>query len=393
MSDAKKVIVFRTGVLGTWREKFDGIATYAKSTGWSLHTVDARTARPDFEQLVDYWRPSGLILDASGAPEMFNGVDFKGLPAVVMNPEKSICGQCLPSISSDSRLIAKLALSELLELNPSSLMFIEWFEPKIAWSSEKRAVCEEVARMHGVPLAVVTPAAGDDSNPTNLERRISEAIAEMPRPCGIFAVTDAIGAAATSAAARSGADMPGEIAVISVDDDPEICESCTPTLSSVRPDFHRLGFGAGRLLDEAMRNHGMTPRSQQVPPLGVVRRASSRRLRVYDRTVHAALERIRLHACEGLTPGDVAKDFDVSRRMAEMRFKSATGKTLGEEILERRLSVACDYLADGRTSVAAVANFCGWKSDIAFRKAFKSRFGVSPLRWRCQERLKSSSEG
>jgi hypothetical protein len=32
MNNERKVIVFRTGVLGTWREKFGGIAAYAKSS-------------------------------------------------------------------------------------------------------------------------------------------------------------------------------------------------------------------------------------------------------------------------------------------------------------------------------------------------------------------------
>ena len=60
---------------------------------------------------------------------------------------------------------------------------------------------------------------------------------------------------------------------------------------------------------------------------------------------------------------------------------AATGRTIGEEILERRLAAACDLLKAGRNSVAAVAGFCGWNGDVAFRKAFKSRFGAAPLRW------------
>ena len=354
----RKVIVFRTGVFGTWREKFSGIAAYAKSVGWTLHAVDARNAKPNFEQLIDYWNPVGLILDASSMPEMFDGAPFGKLPVVAMNPEGRIRGRAIPSVSSDSRAIAKLAVSELLEGNPASLLFVEWFNPKMSWSAVKRAVCAEIAKMHGLPFKVATPRPRDAANPAELERHVAAALKEMPRPCGVFAVTDAIGAAVLSAAARLKANVPDEISVVSVDDDPEICENCSPTLTSVRPDFHRLGF------------------------CGIVRRASSRQMRIYDSTVYEALEKIRLHACDGLQPSDIAKDFPVSRRMAEIRFKAATGKTIGDELLERRLAVACDYLREGRSSVAAIANFCGWNSDVAFRKAFKDRFGLSPLQWR-----------
>ena len=85
----RKVIVFRTGVFGTWREKFSGIAAYAKSVGWTLHAVDARNAKPNFEQLIDYWNPVGLILDASSMPEMFDGAPFGKLPVVAI---ANFCG-------------------------------------------------------------------------------------------------------------------------------------------------------------------------------------------------------------------------------------------------------------------------------------------------------------
>ncbi len=381
----RKVIVFRTGVFGTWREKFSGIAAYAKSVGWTLHAVDARNAKPNFEQLIDYWNPVGLILDASSMPEMFDDAPFGKLPVVAMNPEGRIRGRAIPSVSSDSRAIAKLAVSELLEGNPASLLFVEWFNPKMSWSAVKRAVCAEIAKMHGLPFKVATPRSGDAANPAELERHVAAALKEMPRPCGVFAVTDAIGAAVLSAAARLKANVPDEISVVSVDDDPEICENCSPTLTSVRPDFHRLGFCAGQMLAEALsaQSGGARPVAPlAVAPHGIVRRASSRQMRIYDSTVYEALEKIRLHACDGLQPSDIAKDFPVSRRMAEIRFKAATGKTIGDELLERRLAVACDYLREGRSSVAAIANFCGWNSDVAFRKAFKDRFGLSPLQWR-----------
>ena len=91
-------------------------------------------------------------------------------------------------------------------------------------------------------------------------------------------------------ARRLNARIPDEISVIAVDDDPEICENCSPTLTC-------------------------------------------------DHKVHDALELIRIKACEGLTAADVADRFGLSRRIVEMRFKAATGRTIGDMILERRFAV------------------------------------------------------
>jgi len=387
----KTVIVFRTGTLGVWREKYNGIASYARAVEWQLRPVDARNSRPNFRQLFEYWKPDGIIIDASGNPRMFDNAKFDRIPVVVMNPESTIKGNPHPSVASDSNEIARLAASELLELNPSSLVFIEWFDPSIVWSAVKRTAMEKIARMHGLPLTIITPTRKDADNPARLEEHISKAVARLPLPCGIFAVTDMIGAAAVSAASRLNMRIPDDIAVVSVDDDPEICENCVPSLSSVRPDFLQLGTSAARLLDDTMSGRCGHDVKVIVPPLRIVRRASTRSTQTYDRNVRKALETIRLGACTGITPAKIAESFGISRRMVELRFKAATGKTMGNAILDQRFSVACDYLNDGKTTISAIANFCGWKSDIAFRKVFISRFGVSPREWQRTHRQTGSA--
>ena len=373
------------------RRRLFGLTEYATRHGWNLQTVEAMQSPQQVKELMRIWKPDGIIIDASGNPRMFDNAKFGKIPVVLMNPETSIRGHQHPSVSSDSEEIARLAVSELLELNPSSLVFIEWFDPSIVWSAVKRTAMEKITRMHGLPLTIITPTHKDADNPARLEKLIESAIAHLPRPCGIFAVTDMIGAAAVSAAARLDVRIPDDIAVISVDDDPEICENCVPSLSSVRPDFLQLGTSAARLLDDAMSGRCGHDVKVIVPPLRIVRRASTRSTQTYDRNVREALETIRLGACTGITPAKIAESFGISRRMVELRFKAATGKTMGDAILDQRLSVACDFLKDGKTAISAIANFCGWKSDIAFRKVFISRFGVSPREWQRTHRQTGSA--
>ena len=47
--------------------------------------------------------------------------------------------------------------------------------------------------------------------------------------------------------------MPGDVAVLGVDDDPLLCETASPTLSSVEMDVEAAGFAAAAALDAAMR--------------------------------------------------------------------------------------------------------------------------------------------
>ena len=302
----KNVIVLRTGALGTWREKNNGITDYAKSAGWRLHSVDARSTKPDIRRLVSYWKPNGAIVDASAFPLMFQVSAFGKIPVVVMNPTSKSRSLGQLSIMHDSDAIARLAVAELLKANPKSLLFVEWTNPSTGWSRIKREVTEEIARKEGIPLIVVTPARGEAEDATSLENRIANALEKAPRPCGVFAVLDLFGAAAISAASRIGASIPEDVSIISVDDNPEICESCLPPLTSVKPDFHKFGFAAARLLDDAMAHKAGAAKCVVIPPVGVVRRASTMNTKVFNRTASEALEQIRLRACTGITPKEVA---------------------------------------------------------------------------------------
>ncbi len=376
------ILVFRTTGRGTWREIFGGIAAFAKTTEWVLQPVDARTARPDFRQLLGFWKPDGAIVDASGGAGFFQKSDMGGVPTVFINPEDDPEKRRELSVGNDEADIAKAAMGELLRLNPASLVFVEWLR-RSGWAESRRKAAEHIAELHGMRLGIVTPQPEDATDAPRLVERIAAAICGLPKPCGVFAVSDDIGALVLAAAARLGLNIPDDVAVVSVDDDPEVCENCTPTLTSVRPDYRGLGFAAASRL---MASLGIAKAShasvrENVAIVGVIRRASTVATMRRDPKVAEALEMIRLHACEGLKASQVAALFGTSARTAEARFKAAAGRTMEAEILERRFAAACGYLRERRASVSAIADFCGWNGDIPFRKAFKARFGTSPTKW------------
>lgn len=361
----KTILVFRTGTLGTWREKLGGVTAFAKTKGWRVQTIDARAAPPDLRALCAFWHPDGVLLDASGQTDGLDVHTLAALPCVALTPSSDRIRDLFPSVQSDSHAIARIAARELLRRDVASLAFLDAPHTP-SWSSTKREAFRQIARLHGLALTVVTASE----------------LAALKRPIGLFAATDALAAEALVAAERAGLAVPEDLAVVGVDDDPEICENCEPTLSSVRPDFHQLGFSAATLLARLMHGGAQgTQTSLQIPPVGLVRRASSSGC--LDASVRRALDYIRLHAHEGITAADIAHLFGVrSRRSIELRFKSATGETMTDALLTARLARACDLLATGRSSVSAIANRCGWRNDLAFRKAFKARFNLTPTDYR-----------
>lgn len=377
----KTILIIRTGMSDTWQEKVAGITAYARTEDWQLQFIDARMRKPNFKNLISFWKPDGIIVDASGSLPLSFGSPFPKIPLVIIHPRDPECLARFSCVISDPQAIATLAAKELLGRNLCSIAFVDWHE-RVTWSASKRESFRKIVEMNGHELQVVIPGALNKSDPTEFENKLCSAIAELPRPCGIFAIFDAFGARCISTITRLGFSIPQDFSVISVDDDISVCESCIPTLSSIRPDYFRIGFSACCQLSEQIRKTRVPIRTIRVPPLRLTRRASTRLVGSGDSAIARALEFIRQHACDGLTPDKVMPLFgSCSIRSAEMRFKAATGKSIDATILDARLSCACDYLAAKNSSIQTIANFCGWKSDIAFRKAFRSRFGMSPRDW------------
>lgn len=379
----KTVIAIRTTNRGTWRELFSGMSDFAKSCDWNLQPADARRSVPDMPALIDFWEPSGFILDASGGSGNLPLTGVGNLPTVVINPDDPLDGNFI-SLGSDPAEIARLAMGELLSLNPASLVFIEWWLRR-DWCLHRMQEARRIATLHGMPLTSISPGDASVGSLVSISHICNE-IQNLPRPIGIFAVSDDIAVLAIAAAIQLGLAIPGEAAIVSVDDDPEVCENCTPTLTSIRPDYRRLGFEAASALDQLVQHPELRTRKRKrmrfVPLYGLVKRASTEAASRKDPLVAEAIETIRLHACDGLTAARVVKHWGVSLHTAEDHFKNATGMTIGASILERRFAAACGYLRERRSSIDAIAGFCGWNSSAAFRKAFKARFGTSPLKWR-----------
>ncbi len=88
----------------------------------------------------------------------------------------------------------------------------------------------------------------------SLQKELGDWLAHLPKPVGIFAANDFMAAQVAAAASRVGLDIPGDIALVGVDNDELLCENTNPTLSSVRPDFRAAGEKAAELLADPTRD-------------------------------------------------------------------------------------------------------------------------------------------
>lgn len=216
---------------------------------------------------------------------------------------------------------------------------------------------------------------------------IRDELARLPRPVSVFAVTDRLAQVSLMAAESIGRRCPRDIRIVGVDDDEVVCMGGPTSLSSVHPDWE-LG---GRLVVEALETqmNGRRPRRTYVyGAAGVTRRASTRPAyrRPKDERVRLGLDFIDAEFDSPIGLADVVAAMGCSKRLAQLRFREETGKTISAAIMERRLARAEVLLRRMRPDFATLPAMCGFRTMAALRAAFKAVRGVSMTEWRRRER-------
>jgi len=105
-----------------------------------------------------------------------------------------------------------------------------------------------------------------------------------------------------------------------------------------------------------------------------------------DPRLSHALEAIHMHPGKDWTVASLAEAAHMSRTAFANHFAATLGVGPIEYLTQWRMNEARRLLADPRTSVAAVASDLGYRTEAAFRRAFKRVTGLGPGVVRRQER-------
>ena len=376
-----KTILFITDLhTGSRIPELAGVREFAVAHDWHVEEIEvARLARP-VADVLRYWNPEGCILEGS-SNLLPPAEEFGSIPAVHIDAGEAVVkDKATFVVSNDDAAIADLALKELLKSDCNAYAFVGW-SARVAWSRHRQerfvARLSEIGRTCHVLTDPWTLGNKDD-----FATRLRPWLEALPKPCGLFAANDDIAAAVLDVCTMAGISVPGDIAVIGVDNVSAFCDNLRPSLSSVEPDFRGGGRMAAALLHERLTNPATRPQKLTYAPLGVEPRLSTRRLAFYGRRLLTALDLIRCDACAGLKAADVVKVMGVSERLAETRFKAATGHRITEEIRENRFRRACELLSNPRQAIGPIATLCGWESEAFMKRAFKARFGCTMREWR-----------
>lgn len=218
---------------------------------------------------------------------------------------------------------------------------------------------------------------------TSDSEHLANWIKSLPKPAAIFAAFDDRAVDVINGCRSGGVKIPSDVMVLGAGDDELICNSSRPTLSSVRIPFEHHGFMAARELQARMM---MPIVRKKVLKTGndfvISQRQTTASTTAFNTLVNDGLAFIATFATSGIKVPDVVKHLNVSRRLADLRFRQSTGKSILQTIIEAQTDEAKRLLRTSSLSIADIADRCGFTSANYFKNVFTRTVGKSPRAWR-----------
>ena len=325
-------------------------------------------------RLIAFWKPLGCIVFAWNEARSLSAKNFTRIPTVYVDRSRPSGGQSLDVIQ-DYAEGGRLAAHTLIQGDRSGYAFVgDGTASK--WSNERGMAFANAIRLHGHTCHVYAARRRPHGDTQSLERWLRK----LPRPVSIFAANDRTAYDVLSIAELNGWHVPGDVAVLGIDNIASLCESSRPRLSSILTDFERDGWEAADLLCARLKSTKLNGVCRRYGTLGVIHRGSTRTRQDtsgFSIKVKRALHTIHNRAADGLTVEDIAAEMGCSRRLAEIRFRQATGTTIKAAITDVRLERGKTLMRNHALPLKAIAAACGYRTANALRTAYRKRFKVS----------------
>lgn len=369
-------------------QAYYGVIRYAREhTSWRLmFNIDCFSLTNKFAVYEDLPRlgADGLIF-LSQDHSVLDRIVATRLPAVSITNVPA--GYNFPSALSDDVEVGRLAAHHMIERGFRYFGFCgshsgQWAQMRL---EGYRQALNEVGldcEIHSYDQQLERNYARD----TELARELRHWIDQLPKPVAIMGDHDTRALHILEACQELELEVPGEVAILGVDNNVMICDSRLPSLSSVEQNSERVGYEAASLLDRMLSNKRLKAEQIVVPPKGIVTRMSSDILAVDDPALATALLYIRDHLSEPFGIVDVVRASGISRSNLENRFRLRLKRSINQEIRIRRLKKAQQMLRDTMLSMEEIAKMAGFRRATYFSNFFAAQTGMSPGSWRRQHR-------
>jgi LacI family transcriptional regulator len=352
----------------------EGVADYAREAGWVL---DARMSYTG--QVPDGTPVDGVLCRHVARADVTSFLRGLDVPVVMLD---RCDGDARPCVTCCDESIGRAAARHLLERRYRTLAFCgscNTSQQMLRMEGFKGEV--EVAGHRFIRLA---PPEGSTAfgNTASIREWLAPMLSTLHVPFAVMVGDDLDAIPLIDVLTACGYAVPEQVAVISVGNDPLLCDVAPVRVSSVDVRSREVGYEAAHLLGQLMTGGSAPAAPILVEPGAVQTRASTDMVALPN--LHAAHALRFIWTCyrDPINVDSVSAHVPVTRRRLQTLFHDHLGSTMQEEIARVRIADACLMLKRSRMRINEIASLAGFKSSLHLHRTSQSLLKMGPRAFR-----------
>ncbi|HBV64952.1 MAG TPA: hypothetical protein DEF45_18240 [Rhodopirellula sp.] len=210
-------------------------------------------------------------------------------------------------------------------------------------------------------------------------------------PIGVLVGGENLGRLVVQMCHERGWRVPQDVAIIAGQNEENLCENPSPSITSMEFGYERIGYECAKLLQHLM-NGGRGPRQPIfLAPSGLVVRESTDFHAVRDELVARALDYISRNSHRHIGQHDVARAVNAETRTLQLRFRKYLDSPIATEIRRVRIERAKRELVQSDRRIEQIARDVGFKTTNRMCEIFRRELGITPTDYRKERQLKGNA--
>lgn len=356
------------------REILRGIFSMrSEGCDWNFWCVPESISIDELSDCLASKHVEGII--ARGlAPELARHISALDVPSVLIRDKEDASAEYINGPHADDQAIGKLAGDEFSHLRLGYWGFVHW--EGVMWSEARKKTFHSYATSLAVSNDTLSLSPEVRGNWAGI-LKIAEWVEKLPKPCGVLACKDEVGLDVLHACEMLGLSVPDDVAVIAVDNDRLLCESSSPSLTSIDLMADSVGRVAVVQLAKLL---GYLEESYSIGQCRsvLVARESSHRKDQYSLVYQKALDIMSAKPLIGMGVEELARACGVSRRGLERAFKKCALKSPASLIREKKVEAIAKQLRNNSVSIESISYQAGFSDTAGFSNFVKRMTGKTP---------------
>lgn len=205
---------------------------------------------------------------------------------------------------------------------------------------------------------------------------------DLPKPVALFACDDNFALQVSEMCKVNNINIPDELSLLGVDNDELICNLSHPSISSIVTDDENGGYQTGKMLQNLILNKNNIPFNINIDPVRIELRQSTEKYNISDNYIKTVIDYINENIRLNISIDKLAEIVPLSRRNLEKKFREATGTSVYQFILDKKVDLISTELLTTDKDLLDIAIGMGFNDVRNVYRIFKKYTGYTPVSFR-----------